>query len=211
MHSAFFTHCGLANLNLPAYYKFTGLFDRIYRVVIHLKRVGRMKEFAMKTYGRSLTIVVAVLLTVFALKPGVVCGEEKSGIEGWEKDSAYNKHYNLDEWDSFKGVTVGFQKVTPLPGMSPGIALLVEDRDSNEVVTVHLGPSSFVNPNSISLKKGDRVNVKGVWAEMGGQEVFMAAKIKKGDYYEYKVRLTKDGTPFWTMSAEELAKERQGN
>ena len=154
---------------------------------------------------------VAVLLTVFALRPGVVGAEEKSGIEGWEKDSAYNKYYNLDEWDNFKGEAVGFQKVTPLPGMSPGVALLVKDRDSNEVVTVHLGPSSFVNPNSISLRKGDRVNVKGVWAEIGGQEVFMAAKIKKGDDYEYKVRLTKDGTPFWTMSAEELAKEREGN
>jgi len=165
----------------------------------------------MRTYGRSLTIGVAVLLAVFALRPGVGCGEEKSGIEGWEKDSAYNKYYNLDEWDSFKGETVGFQKVTPLPGMSPGVALLVKDRDSHEVVTVHLGPSSFVNPNSISLRKGDRVNVKGVWAEIGGQEVFMAAKIKKGDDYEYKVRLTKDGTPFWTMSAKELASEREGN
>ena len=165
----------------------------------------------MKMYGRSLTIGVAVLLAVFAVSPGLVCGGEKSGIEGWEKDSTYNKHYNLDEWDSFRGETVGFQKVTPLPGMSPGIALLVKDRDSNEVVTVHLGPSSFVNPNSISLRKGDRVNVKGVWAEIGGQEVFMAAKIKKGDSYEYKVRLTKDGTPFWTMSAEEFARETKDN
>ena len=54
------------------------------------------------------------------------------------------------------------------------------------------------------------MKVKGVWAEIDGKEVFMASKVKRGDYYEYKVRLTKDGTPFWTMSPEELARERAG-
>jgi hypothetical protein len=33
-------------------------------------------------------------------------------------------------------------------------------------------------------------------------------KIDKGDYWELKVRLTKNGKPFWTMSPEELRKER---
>jgi len=173
------------------------------------EKIDRRRELAMRTYGKSLAIGVAMFLTLCALSPGVGYGEEKSGIEGWEINSVYNKHYNLDEWDSFKGDAVGFQKVTPLPGMSPGVALLVKDLDSEEVVTVHLGPSSFVNPNSISVRKGDKVNVKGVWAEINGQEVFMACKVKKGDYYEYKVRLTKDGTPFWTMSAEELAREKK--
>jgi hypothetical protein len=161
----------------------------------------------MKTYGKSLAVGLAVILALWALSLEVGYGAEKSGNEGWEIGSAYNKHYNLDEWDSFKGTVLGFQKITPLPGMSPGVALLVKDLDTDEVVTVHLGPSSFVNPNSISLRKGDRVNVKGVWAEIAGQEVFMASKVKKGDDYEYKVRLTKDGTPLWTMSAEELARE----
>jgi hypothetical protein len=172
------------------------------------EKIGRRKEFTMRTYGKSLAIGMAMMLTLCALSPGVSYGEEKSGTNGWEIDSAYNKHYNLDEWDSFGGDVVGFQKITPLPGMSPGVAVLVKNPDSDEVVTVHLGPSSFVNPNSISLRKGDAVSVKGVWAEIGGQEVFMAAKVKKGDSYEYKVRLTKNGRPFWTMSAEELAREK---
>ena len=163
----------------------------------------------MWTYGKSLAMGMALILALCALGPRVGYGGEKSGIEGWEINSAYNKHYNLDEYDSFKGSVVGFQKITPLAGMSQGVALLVKDRDTDEVVTVHLGPSSFVNPNAISLRKGEKVNVKGVWAEIGGKEVFMASKIKKGDTYEYKVRLTKDGTPFWTMSPEELARERQ--
>jgi len=38
--------------------------------------------------------------------------------------------------------------------------------------------------------------------------VFLASKLKKGESQEFKVRLTKDGTPFWTMTPEQLAKER---
>jgi len=38
--------------------------------------------------------------------------------------------------------------------------------------------------------------------------VFLASKVKKGESYEFKGRLTMDGTPFWTMTPEQLAKER---
>lgn len=146
-------------------------------------------------------------ICIFALAVGFA--EEASGLKGWEKGSEYNKLFDLDEWDDFKGFVVGFTKIVPLPGMAPGLALLVRDRDSNEIVTVHLGPIAFVNPNSVRVRKGEKVKVKGVWAEIKGKEVFLASKVKKDDQFEYKVRLTKDGTPFWTLSPEQLAKERQ--
>ena len=33
--------------------------------------------------------------------------------------------------------------------------------------------------------------------------------LDKGETFEFKVRLSKDGTPFWTMTPEQLAKELQ--
>jgi hypothetical protein len=90
--------------------------------------------------------------------------------------------------------------------MSPGVALLVKDSEG-EVITVHVGPTWFVR--QIKFRNGDRVRIRGAWAEINGQEVFMASKIKRAsDDLTLKVRLTKDGTPFWTMSEAELAKER---
>jgi hypothetical protein len=172
--------------------------------------VAAGREVAMKGYSKSAVIGLVLLVGMYISGLSAGLAEEKGAIVGWEKDSAYNKLYDLDEWDSFKGNVVGFKKITPLKGMSPGVALLVTDGDSDEVITVHLGPSPFVNPNSISVRKGDKVKVKGVWAEIDGKEVFMASKVKRGDDYEYKVRLTKDGTPFWTMSPEEVAKEKAG-
>jgi hypothetical protein len=76
------------------------------------------------------------------------------------------------------------------------------------MVMVHLGPKSFVKVDSINLRKGDKVKVKGVWAEIKDEDVFLASKVKKGENVELKVRRTKDGTPYWTLSSEELAKER---
>ena len=167
------------------------------------------KEVAVRRYIKSAVVGITFIMAVCVFHLAVGYTEDSAGTKGWEKGSGYNKLYNLDEWDSFKGYVVGFKKIIPLPGMAPGVALLVRDRDSNEVVTVHLGPRSFVNPNTVRVRRGEKVKLKGVWAEIDGKEIFMASKVKKGDHFEYKVRLTKDGTPFWTMSPEELAREKE--
>ena len=55
------------------------------------------------------------------------------------------------------------------------------------------------------------MKVKGTWVEIDGEDVIMAAKIKKGEYFQFKVRLTSDGTPFWTMDPEQLSRELAAN
>ena len=93
-----------------------------------------------------------------------------------------------------------------MPGMSPGTVVIV--REGSATFEVHLCPTWYRKPSEIRLKKNDRVKIKGAWAEINGKDVFMASKIKQDPNTEIiKVRLTKDGTPFWTMSAEQLAKE----
>jgi len=59
------------------------------------------------------------------------------------------------------------------------------------------------------IRKGDELKIRGAWAEVGGKDVFLAAKIKKGEHFNLKVRLTKDGTPFWTMTPEQQAQEKE--
>jgi hypothetical protein len=146
-------------------------------------------------------------LALILMFPGAAASQEKPDMGGWERNGKYDKLYIPSERDSFKGTVVGFQEVTPFPGMSPGIAVLVKDPDG-DVIPVHLGPKWFVNPDDTGLKKGDRVKVKGVWVDIGNQDVVIASKVSKGDFFEYKVRLTSDGTPFWTMSKEQLEQER---
>ena len=140
----------------------------------------------------------------FGLRP--VGADDKSGLTGWEKGSEYNRYYDASEFDDFKGVVEEIKEIVPLPGMAPGVGLLVRDQDGDKV-EVQLGPKSFVKVESIGLRKGDKVKIKGVWVEMEGKDVFLASKVKKGEEAELKVRRTKDGAPYWTMSPEELEKE----
>lgn len=134
----------------------------------------------------------------------------QSGAEmaGWEKDSPYNSRYDAAELDQLRGVVTDIREVVPLPGMSPAVALVVQESEGDEIL-VHLCPTWFADRTAIGVKKGDKVKVRGAWAEFDGADVFMAAKVKKGDFFEFKTRLTKDGTPFWTMTPEELERERQ--
>jgi hypothetical protein len=146
-----------------------------------------------------------VVIAMMLILSGPAMAEGPQDMGGWEKDSPYNKLYDPRELDSFKGYVKKIFTVVPMPGMSPATAILVEEAEDS-VNQVQVCPEWFAGPQDIGIRRGDRVNVKGVWAEIDGEFVFMAAKVKKGDFFEFKVRVTSDGTPFWTMSKEEQEK-----
>ncbi|MDF1592167.1 MAG: hypothetical protein P1P89_11675 [Desulfobacterales bacterium] len=164
----------------------------------------------LKSFKKITTLILPILGILLIVPGATVLAQEKTGMGGWELGSPYNKFYKATELDSFKGRVEDIMELVPIPGMSPGIALVVSE-SKTEKVLVHVAPSWFLSIRRVGLKKGDRVKVRGVWADINGKEVFMASKITKGDDFALKVRLTKDGTPFWTMSSEQLAKERAAN
>jgi hypothetical protein len=147
---------------------------------------------------------VLSLLSTFAFSPLYAVSEEE--LKGWGNDDEYNKLYDPRELDKLRGTVLKFKKGTPLPGMSKATILVLDD--DGDKIDVHLCPVSFATAKDTGIKRGDRVKIKGSWAEIDGEDVFMASKVKKGEHYEFKVRLTKDGTPFWNMSPEQLAYER---
>jgi hypothetical protein len=166
-------------------------------------------EVAMRIYWKGLTVAIAVTLAmgVFGLIIGYT--EEKGGIEGWERDSTYNAYYDLTLKERLKGVVTDIMAINPLPGMAPGVGLLLESPRYG-AVSVHLGPRSFVDLNSIWKLRGAKVKVRGVWAEIRNEKIFIAYKLKN-DKLAIKLRRTRDGTPLWTMSPQELAEERAIN
>ena len=149
-------------------------------------------------------LLFAVLALVF------ICSQASAAdIAGWEKGGAYDKFYDAKEADSFKGKVEQIIEIVPMPGMAKGVGLVVRDKKDNKTETVHLGPKDFVKLEGIGLRAGDTVKVSGVWATIGGKEVVMASKIKKDEGEELKVRRSKAGTPWWTLSPEELAQEKK--
>jgi hypothetical protein len=151
--------------------------------------------------GWLLTVVA-----VIALGAGLAMAGEQKDMGGWELGSAYNQLYDANEMDRIRCTVLKVTTVVPLKGMAPGVALVVEESKGDSTL-VHICPEWYLGPKDIGIKKGDRLKIRGSWAEIDGEFVFIASKIKKGDYFALKVRLTKDGKPFWTMDSEELAKE----
>jgi hypothetical protein len=132
-------------------------------------------------------------------------GSEKDK-QGWGNDDAYNQLYSPKELDKLKGTVEKFKKLKPLPGMSKATALILDE--GGDKIVVHICPVWFATAKDTGIKRGDKVKIKGSWAEINGEDIFMASKIKKGEHYEFKVRLTSDGNPFWNMTPQELARER---
>ena len=153
-------------------------------------------------------ILFPVTLVFFSLLIGIssLQAEEKRDMQGWGIDDPYNQLYDVGEYEKIRVWVLRVKEVVPMPGMSPATALDV--REGAYTYEVHLCPTWYRKPSEIRLKKNDRVKIKGAWAEINGKDIFMASKVKKDpDTDIIKVRLTKDGTPFWTMTSQQLAKE----
>lgn len=153
------------------------------------------------------TIWKMVVILSLAVAGATGAAADADGLKGWGVSDPYNKLYKAKELERFKASVIKVVEVTPMPGMAPGIAL--EVREGSETILVHLGPAAFLKQADIGIKPGDRVDIRGCWAEINGKDVLMASKVKKGGNFELKLRLTKDGTPFWTMTPEQLAKEQK--
>jgi hypothetical protein len=155
---------------------------------------------------KRLTTIAALVLIPVTVNFNFASAEEKRDMQGWEIDSPYNKLYDVREFEKIRAYVIRVKEVIPMPGMSPATALDV--REGAYVYEIHLCPIWYRKPSEIRLKKNERIKIKGVWAEINGKDIFMASKIKKDPNTEIiKVRLTKDGTPFWTMTPEQLAME----
>jgi hypothetical protein len=171
--------------------------------LIYAKEKGK-EEVVMKDITRLLVAICCI--PCFSV---LVLAQAKHDLTGWEKGGVYDRFYDVREPDSIKGRVEDIVDITPLPGMAKGLGLIILDKTDNKVETVHLGPKDFVDLNPIGLRKGDTVKVYGVWATIGGKDVLMATKVKKDDDQQIKLRRSRDGMPWWSMSPEELAMEKK--
>jgi len=164
-----------------------------------------------------LTLLAAALLALAlpAIAQQEPAAGAKTDITGWERDGAYNALYDLETFDKIKGYLLEVFEVTPQEDMAPGLAVTMELKEGDagmgkpdEIVTIHFGPKGHVRFLPYLANPGDKLTVRGSWVHIDGQKVFMASKIKVNEVFEFKVRRTSDGTPYWTMTQEELLREK---
>ena len=77
--------------------------------------------------------------------------------------------------------------------MAGGVHMNV--KTDKETISVHLGPSWYLENQDVKIVAKDKVEVKGSKISFGGQPTIIAAEVKKGDEV---LRLRDDaGFPVW--------------
>jgi hypothetical protein len=124
----------------------------------------------MRNKFKPFLIIATIALISATLGLSNVQAEDNPDMKGWEADSPYNQLYDVREYEKIRAWVVRVKEVVPMPGMSPATAIDV--REGDEVFEVHLCPTWYRKPSEIRLKKGDRIKLKGAWAEVNDKEVF---------------------------------------
>jgi hypothetical protein len=160
----------------------------------------------MKRYSQQ-TLMMLILFLMLEMIKGSYGATQEFDMKGWGMNDPYQQYYDINKFEKLRAWVVGFKTEPPMPGMSPATMMVV--KDGRRLIDVHICPTWFAKPGEVGVKKGDRVKIKGCRAEVAGKEVFIASKVKKYNYFEFKVRLTKNGKPYWTLTPEELIRELQ--
>lgn len=115
------------------------------------------------------------------------------GDDGWGMRGGYHGMYDPSKVETVKGEVLAVEQVTPMRRMGQGIALKL--KTDTEIRIVHLGPQWYIERQDVKITAGETVEVKGVRAVRKGQDIFIAAEVKKGDGV-LKLR-DENGAPFW--------------
>ena len=137
-------------------------------------------------------MVLLIIFTITALATSVFASP-RMGMGGWGSGTKYGRMYNPQTVETISGEVVKVEKITPMKGMSNGIHILVKT-DTGEI-SVHLGPSWYIDKQDTKIAVGDKVEVKGSKVEYSGKPAIIAAEVQKGDEV---LKLRDDnGYPAW--------------
>jgi hypothetical protein len=118
---------------------------------------------------------------------------EGRGSGGWGMGTPYQGAYNPATLETISGEVIGIEKTVPMRRMNEGLALVV--KTEKETVTIHLGPTWYLERLDAKIVKGDKVEIKGARTTLAGKPIILAAEVKKGD----NVLVLRDasGVPVW--------------
>lgn len=116
------------------------------------------------------------------------------GSGGWGPGSQYNKMYDPKAVETISGEVTAVDRITPVKGMSGGVHMNV--KTDKETISVHLGPSWYLENQDVKIAAKDKVEVKGARTTFAGKAAIIATEVKKGDEV---LKLRDDnGFPVWS-------------
>lgn len=149
-----------------------------------------MKKVGLSFVLAAIAILFATASSLAQPRPGMMW----RGSGGWGPGAQYNRFYDPKAVETISGGVTKVDRITPAKGMSGGIHMLV--KTDKETISVHLGPSWYIENQDVKIEPKDKVEVKGSRITFGGKPAIIAAEVKKGDEV---LKLRDDsGFPVWS-------------
>lgn len=163
---------------------------------------------------KSSVLGFGILVAGF-LVAAAVLAQGRGTQDAWGPGSRYGRMYNPQTVQTITGEVVSVDKFSPamgMPrgrmgqaggamgmrggamGMSSGVHLMV--KTATETVSVHLGPSWFLEKREVQIKSGDKVKVTGSRITFDGKPAIIASEVDKGGRV-LKLR-DANGVPVWS-------------
>ena len=156
--------------------------------------------------GKSLVLNVSpqMLQPASAYEKGkepVPASESRGG--GWGVDTPYGRLYDPAKEQTISGQVVSIETSAPMPGMAPGMQMLVQT-DDGKSTRVQVGPAWYLERQDLDVKENTRVQVTGARAELEGQPVLMAREMQ----FDGQLVTLRDaqGMPMWSSLRRATAK-----
>jgi hypothetical protein len=108
--------------------------------------------------------------------------------------SPYGRLYNPQTVETVAGEITAVEKITPGRGMSRGVHIVLKT-DKGESLPVHLGPEWYLEKQAVTLKQGDKVQVRGSRVTFQDKPAVIAAEVTK-DGKTLRLR-DANGVPAW--------------
>jgi hypothetical protein len=148
----------------------------------------------MRRIGVSLVIAaIAVLFAAVSSNAQPGPGMMWRGSGGWGPGTQYNRMYDPKTVETISGEVISIGQFTPAKGMFGGIHMNV--KTGKETISVHLGPSWYLENQDVKIEAKDRVEVKGSRIAFGGKPAIIAAEVRKGQ--EVLTLRDESGFPAW--------------
>lgn len=146
----------------------------------------------MKAKGIA-TFLVAMFVVSLASAAFAAPWKGGRGSGGWGMGGAYQRIFNPATVETVTGEVTAVERITPIKGMGVGVHLLL--KTDKETLSVHLGPSWYIERLDTRIEKGNKIEVKGSRVMVAGKPAIIAAEVKKGDVL---LKLRDDsGIPAW--------------
>ncbi len=124
------------------------------------------------------TFQIMFWASLFVLLPFASIAQRGSG--GWCSNNNYSRQFNPGTVEALKGSVVSVEMITPETGMSTGIHLMLKSEKSGNV-SIHLGPSWYIDNQDIQFVVGDVLEVKGSKITYQNAPAIIAMTVQKGD------------------------------